>query len=201
MNIEPPKPGPLRLPAFISVISVLASCSGSDSSSPLATPSADAVTPAIPTANLEETLVSTSPQSPISSAPVELPVAPIDPALSCSGVRVWTVGAGGGFLPNSDFFISEGSGFLASPPSGEVPCSIIWQFDASANCSLAFSFENALNRFGLDFETASATVTTQSNLSVTINGEVLQEELPLSGISFEQLFNIPDCPLPTGAVP
>ena len=129
--------------------------------------------------------------------------------LDCNGNRVWASAASGAELAHgiakaiaqATVFISEGAASLTDSPLGDIPCAVVWEFRAAAPCSLAFAFDSKVEQqLHIPLESASGFVSEAGGLNLTINRQTLNELQP-AGVSFEQLFNSPDCPLPTGVPP
>ena len=216
MNFNSPNtnPIPLALLLPLAVVTFLVGCSGSDG-----TPINAITTPApVDASAVDQTADESAPEpqqeiapepqtnEPPPSPPVVIAPSPVasggigGPTLDCSGMRIWTDGSEGSFLENSDFFISEGADLLTVESSADATCAIFWEFDAAANCSLAFNAEFFIEDIeNTPIDTVGFSVTNAGNLVFSVNGDVFPE-LPPAGISFEQLFNLPDCPFPTSTL-
>ena len=112
-------------------------------------------------------------------------------ALSCDGVRTWDFGASD-VLSNTTSLISE-----SQPISGlgttRFPCTVLWEFSASENCSLAFSYEQYLLTFNGD-DVIREIGTSGSNLIIVGNDDTRLTGTP-ANVSATDLANLPDCTL------
>lgn len=112
---------------------------------------------------------------------------PATEALSCTGNRVWT-GGPSDTNPQIEELISEGGPQLGVPATSAQPCAIVWEYNASANCSNAFTVEGF---FGEEVAPSLTLSITGGNL--VISDGTNSETGPPSGISFQQLVSVPNC--------
>lgn len=112
-------------------------------------------------------------------------------ALSCDGERVWDFGASD-VLSNATSYVSE-SRSVTGLGATRFPCTVFWEYSASENCSLAFSYEVYIGAFGLTDELRDVG-TSGSSLVLVFNDDSRQSGAP-ANVSAIDLRSIPDCVL------
>jgi len=130
-----------------------------------------------------ETLVNPTFDNPNASAP------------DCNGERVWDGGPsqlGAGY----QVLASEGDTSRLSAPSRVSPCTVVWEYNASLNCSIIFTWELWVEQVVEGTIAPGFSTTIQNgNLVVDFANGNAPIVAPPSGISRNQLANAPDCML------
>ena len=111
-------------------------------------------------------------------------------ALSCDGVRTWDTGPSD-VLAETQSYIAESSN--ANLGSTKFPCTVFWEYNATFNCSLGFSYEDFLDTFGLP-DVLQEVGTSGASLVLVGSDNSRQTAAP-ANISATDLANFPDCEL------
>jgi len=110
-------------------------------------------------------------------------------ALSCDGIRTWDFGASD-VLADTQSLVSE-SGPVTGLGNTRFPCTVLWEYNATFNCSLAFSYEQYLATFNEPDSVRSIGIS-GANLIVVGNNDVRVTGTP-ANISATDLAGFPDC--------